>query len=207
MAERARIFLTGVGGQGTLTATALLARVAVDQRICVVAGEIHGMAQRGGIVESVILLGGWRSPRIDPGEADLLLGFDLLETRRALPYLRPGGSVVSAQDILPPPGVLAGRESVPGREELRAAVQAAAARAWYVPVRRIGLELGAPQIGNAALLGAACATGLLPFGFAALEEGLRRHLPADRAEANITAARLGREAILSCRECPGRNTF
>ena len=74
--KRLRIFFTGVGGQGTLTATTLLARTALDAGQEVVAGEVHGMAQRGGVVESVLLLGGWRSPKLDLGEADILLGFE-----------------------------------------------------------------------------------------------------------------------------------
>ena len=65
MSNRIRIYMTGVGGQGTLTATTLLARVAVAQGVEVVAGEIHGMAQRGGVVESTILLGGWKAPSSD----------------------------------------------------------------------------------------------------------------------------------------------
>ena len=74
MSNRIRIYMTGVGGQGTLTATTLLARVAVAQGVEVVAGEIHGMAQRGGVVESTILLGGWKSPKLGFGEADIVLG-------------------------------------------------------------------------------------------------------------------------------------
>ena len=88
--KRMRIYFTGVGGQGTLTATTLLARTALQAGLDVVAGEVHGMAQRGGVVESVLLLGGWRSPKLDFGEADVLLGFEPLETLRGLPYLRPG---------------------------------------------------------------------------------------------------------------------
>ena len=57
--KRMRIYFTGVGGQGTLTATTLLARTALQAGLDVVAGEVHGMAQRGGVVESVLLLGGW----------------------------------------------------------------------------------------------------------------------------------------------------
>ena len=195
MQNRVRIFLTGVGGQGTLTATTLLARVAVDQGIEVVSGEIHGMAQRGGVVESMVLLGGWKSPKIGLGEADILLGFDILETRRALPYLRKGGAVFSGLELLPPPGVLAGRESAPDLASVKANVALVADKAWYVPVRTIGIELGAPQIGNAALLGAVCASGLLPFGFDALEEGIRRHLPAKQADVNVKAAAMGRDAL------------
>ena len=192
--RRARIFLTGVGGQGTLTATTLLARTAVDQGVEVVAGEIHGMAQRGGVVESMVALGGWKSPKIGPGEADILLGFDLLETQRALPYLRAGGAVFSGLEMLPPPGVLIGREKAPDMAALKAAIEAVADKVWYVPIRAIGVDLGAPQIGNAALLGAVCASGLLPFGFAALEAAMRKHLPARQAEVNLRAACLGRDA-------------
>ena len=195
MQNRVRIFLTGVGGQGTLTATTLLARVAVDQGIEVVGGEIHGMAQRGGVVESMVLLGGWKSPKIGLGEADILLGFDILETRRALPYLRKGGAVFSGLELLPPPGVLAGRETAPDLASVKADVALVADKAWYVPVRTIGIELGAPQIGNAALLGAVCASGLLPFGFDALEEGIRRHLPVKQTEVNLKAAAMGRDAL------------
>ena len=73
---RSRIFFTGVGGQGTLTATTLLARTAMDAGLPVTSGEIHGMAQRGGVVESTLLLGGWQSPVISHGEADIVLGFE-----------------------------------------------------------------------------------------------------------------------------------
>ena len=93
MSKRIRIYMTGVGGQGTLTATTLLARVAVEQGVEVVAGEIHGMAQRGGVVESTVLLGGWKSPKLGFGEADIVLGFEPLETLRGLRYLKQGGVV------------------------------------------------------------------------------------------------------------------
>ena len=83
--EKARIYFTGVGGQGTLTATNLLAHAAMEAGIEAVGGEVHGMAQRGGVVESALLLGGYKSPRLDLGEADIILGFEALETLRGLP--------------------------------------------------------------------------------------------------------------------------
>ena len=110
MSNRIRIYMTGVGGQGTLTATTLLARVAVAQGVEVVAGEIHGMAQRGGVVESTILLGGWKSPKLGFGEADIVLGFEPLETLRGLRYLKQGGVVFSSTDVIPPLSDSGGRE-------------------------------------------------------------------------------------------------
>ena len=186
-----RIFMTGVGGQGTLTATTLLAKIALDQGLEVVSGEVHGMAQRGGVVESALLIGGWRSPRIAFGEADLLLGFEPLETLRALPYLALGGRVFSSSESLPPIGVALQKELYPDLDELRAKVRAVAQDALFLPCQSLGRKAGSLQSGNSALLGAACAAGVFPFGMEALEAGITKHLPARIAEVNLQAARLG----------------
>ena len=130
--------MTGVGGQGTLTATTLLARVAVAQGVEVVAGEIHGMAQRGGVVESTILLGGWKSPKLGFGEADIVLGFEPLETLRGLRYLKQGGVVFSSTDVIPPLSVSAGREVAPGLDAVEQAVRDRASSAWFLPCRSMG---------------------------------------------------------------------
>ena len=193
--NRVRIFLTGVGGQGTLTATTLLANTALAQGLSVVSGEIHGMAQRGGVVESTVLIGGYASPRISQGEADIVLGFEPLETMRALPYLAPGGIVLSSSDAIPPVGVSSGGESYPEFTQIQDAVNQQAARAWFLPCRALGAQAGSSQSGNTALLGAACAVGVLPFGVAALEEAVRKFLPAKLVEVNLKALALGVAAV------------
>ena len=199
MSNRIRIYMTGVGGQGTLTATTLLARVAVAQGVEVVAGEIHGMAQRGGVVESPILLGGWKSPKLGFGEADIVLGFEPLETLRGLRYLKQGGVVFSSTDVIPPLSVSAGREVAPGLDAVEQAVRDRASSAWFLPCRSMGIELGSAQCGNNILLGALCASGLLPFGFEALEEGIRTFMPAKLVDVNLKAAERGREILASSR--------
>jgi indolepyruvate ferredoxin oxidoreductase beta subunit len=195
MSKGLRIYLTGVGGQGTLTATTLLSRTALDQGIDVVSGEIHGMAQRGGVVESTVLLGGWLSPRIDHGEADILVGFELLETLRALPYLAPAGCVFSAEEFVPPPGVSMGREKLPDREEIQRQVRAAAARSWFLPLQTLGREAGSVRSGNSAMLGALCAAGGLPFGPQALEKSIRKHLSPRLVDVNLRALERGVRAV------------
>jgi indolepyruvate ferredoxin oxidoreductase beta subunit len=195
MNGRLRIYLTGVGGQGTLTATTLLSRTVLDQGLDVVSGEIHGMAQRGGVVESTVLVGGWLSPGIYHGEADVILGFEPLETLRALPYLAPSGCVLSSEEFVPPPGVSMGRESLPDMEYIRERVRTVAARAWFLPIQTLGREAGAVQSGNTAMLGALCAVGCLPFGPQALEESIRRRLPARLVEVNLRALELGVRAV------------
>jgi indolepyruvate ferredoxin oxidoreductase beta subunit len=197
MDTRLRIYLTGVGGQGSLTATTLLARLALDQGLPVVSGEVHGMAQRGGVVESTVLLGGWQSPTLSPGEADILLGFEPLETLRALPYLKTGGAVFSATEFLPPSSVSTGKAGLPSLSSIREAVRAVASRAWFLPIRGIGAEAGSTQSGNAALLGALCASGLLPFGLDALTTAIRAYFPAKIVPFNLAAAAKGAEQAMS----------
>ena len=193
---RVRIYLTGVGGQGTLTATTLLARTALDQGIEVVSGEIHGMAQRGGVVESTVLLGGFYSPRISFGEADILLGFEPLETLRALPYLRKGGYVFSNEDMMQPVSVSAGMDTYPSLAEIKKSVGSVATRAWFLPCRDCGLRAGSVQSGNTALLGAVCASGLLPFGLDALREGIQKFLPPKLVDVNLAALENGSQMVV-----------
>lgn len=193
--NRVRIFLTGVGGQGTLTATTLLANTALAQGLEVVSGEIHGMAQRGGVVESTVLIGGYASPRIGWGEADIILGFEPLETIRALPYLAPGGIVLSSVDPLAPVGVSSGGDSYPDLENIKDTVRKLATQAWFLPCRELGAKAGSSQSGNTALLGAACAVGVLPFGVEALEAAVRKFLPPKLVEVNLKALALGVEAV------------
>ena len=192
MQKRMRIFFTGVGGQGTLTATTLLARTALEAGLDVVAGEVHGMAQRGGVVESVMLLGGWRSPKLDYGEADVLLGFEPLETLRALPYLQPGGAIFSSSDPLPPLSVALGKAEYPDMQHIMEKARQVAGQCHFVPCRELGLQAGSVQSGNTVLLSVVCASGVLPFGVDALEAAIKKFLPPKLQESNIKALELGK---------------
>ena len=174
--KRMRIYFTGVGGQGTLTATTLLAR----------------MAQRGGVVESVLLLGGWRSPKLDFGEADVLLGFEPLETLRGLPYLRPGGTWFSSSDPLPPVSVSLGQAGYPDMAYIEEQTRLVAGQCRFIPCRELGLRAGSAQSGNTVLLSAVCASGVLPFGVDALETAIKKFLPAKLQESNLKALELGK---------------
>jgi len=193
--QRARIFFTGVGGQGTLTATKLVSLTALDEGLPVTSGEIHGMAQRGGVVESTVLIG-YLSPKITHGEADVLLGFELLESLRALCYLKPGGKLVSNSQSLPPLSVATGKAGYPKLDDVRAKAQAVASQALFLPCRTLAEEAGAAQSANTVLLGAACTIGALPFGMNALERSVRKYLKPALAEVNLKALELGAKAAL-----------
>ncbi|AMK12360.1 MAG: indolepyruvate oxidoreductase subunit beta [Pseudodesulfovibrio sp.] len=194
--KKIRIFMTGVGGQGTLTATTLLAKTVLSQGLPVTSGEIHGMAQRGGVVESTVLIG-CKSPKIGLGEADILLGFEPMETMRALPYLKQGGLVVSSTEYLPPLSVAMGKMDCPTIDDIKKAVSACTSKAYYMANQSIGLEAGAVQSGNVAMLGALCAAGELPFGPEALEATIKATLPAKIQAVNLKALELGVKALNS----------
>lgn len=189
-----RIFMTGVGGQGTLTATTLLAQTVLSQGLPVTSGEIHGMAQRGGVVESTVLIG-CKSPKIGHGEADILIGFEPMETARAMPYLKPGGLVLSSTEFMPPLSVAMGKLECPSIESIMETIKGCTDKAYYMPSQSIGLEAGAVQAGNVAMLGAICAAGELPFGPEALEATIKANLPEKIQAVNLKALELGVKAL------------
>lgn len=193
--QRHRVFLTGVGGQGTLTSTRLLALAAMDAGLDVVSGEIHGMAQRGGVVESTVLMGGFHSPKISPGEAGILLGFEPLEALRALSMLRQGGFAAVNTDPIPPLSSSLEREPYPSLETLCAPIREWAGKAVFVPCHTLGVKAGNPQSANTVLLGAACAAGAFPFGMEAMEAAIKKHLPPKIVDVNLAALRLGADAL------------
>lgn len=190
-----RILLAGVGGQGTLTATNLLALMAMDKNIPVTSGEIHGMAQRGGVVESTLLLGGYLSPRISVAEADILLGFEPLETLRALPYLKPGGLVVSNSEPTPPVAVNLGQETYPSLDAIRDKVHRCAGEMHFIPCKTLGLKAGTVLCANLVLLGGFCATQGGPFDLEDLKQGITAHLPQKIVSINLQAAESGGRAL------------
>lgn len=194
MAERLRIYFSGVGGQGTLTATNLLAHAALLSGYEALAGEVHGMAQRGGVVESFLLLGGWRSPRIDIGEADVVLAFEMLEALRALPRLKPDGSLVVAQMRIPP---LSGpkQKPYPDFNEIKSQISEKVKTCYFLPSEEFIAKLGNVQSSNTAVLAAACAANLIPITTDTLAKAIRETLPAKLHETNLLALELGIKAV------------
>ena len=108
------ILLVGVGGQGILLASEILSEAAMLAGFDVKKSEIHGMSQRGGSVVSHVRYGTEVfSPIVPEGEGDILFGFELMETMRSLPLLKPGGTVVANDLHISPPSVLMGQETYP----------------------------------------------------------------------------------------------
>ena len=147
--------MTGVGGQGTLTATTLLARVAVAQGVEVVAGEIHGMAQRGGDVMSHVRMGNAGEEVFSPlpakGTVDVLIALEPGEAARALPYLKENGLLVVASTGIPP--VMANfKRQTYDPQHLIYDMQAAGVKMVVVDDAELVHRLGEPKALNVMML-------------------------------------------------------
>ena len=120
MNQITNVLLVGVGGQGILLASEILSEAAMLAGFDVKKSEIHGMSQRGGSVVSHVRYGAEVfSPIVPEGEGDILFGFELMETVRSLPLLRPGATVIANDLQISPPSVLMGNETYPEGLALR----------------------------------------------------------------------------------------
>lgn len=155
------VLLCGVGGQGTVLASKLMAAAAMDKGIPVLSAETIGMAQRGGSVTSHVRMGeGLYSPLIGRGQADIILGFEPGEVVRMLPYLREGGFVaVSTRLVRPVTGPLTGTDYT-GLEMLDY-IRSKVRNMITVDADRASADLGSAKVLNVVLLGAAIGSGLL----------------------------------------------
>jgi indolepyruvate ferredoxin oxidoreductase beta subunit len=158
--EHVNIFLTGVGGQGIGTLSEVLVRSCLDAGHNVKSVDTHGLAQRGGIVTSHLKIGPRLfTPRIVAGDADMVIGLELLEAYRgAVNMLKPGGTVVYYDTEYQPIHVRMGRGEYPTHTQFAEVVAAKNGRLIRVYID----DLPDPRMQNIALLGRVSRLGLIP---------------------------------------------
>jgi indolepyruvate ferredoxin oxidoreductase beta subunit len=156
MIKSYNFLLAGVGGQGTILASNLLAEVALVEGYDVKKSEVHGMAQRGGSVNTHVRWDAKRvySPLISLAEADALLVFERAEALRYAEYLKPGGVAIVNRYTIEPITVTSGGAHYPTEEELLTLFAAVTDRLYIVPGTTIADELGNVRASNVVLLGA-----------------------------------------------------
>jgi indolepyruvate ferredoxin oxidoreductase beta subunit len=189
-----RIFLTGVGGQGTLLASRLLGEAALTAGFSPLVSETHGMAQRGGIVVSTVVLGDLVSPLVSPGQADVVLGFEALEAFRALDRCHEGTLVIANAAAIVPYPVATGKAQYPpvGRMFELLARQVGALLAFDAGA--LARQAGSPLAVNMVLLGALAATERLPFSAEAILTVVRTRTNPKFLDSNLQAFQLGAAA-------------
>ena len=192
--ETKRLIIVAVGGQGNLLASKVLGEAALLSNIPVRMSEIHGMAQRGGVVESALVFGEGESTIISDGEADVLVGFEPSETLRALNKCNANTVVISNTSPLPPFTVAIGRGVYPDIDELQRLIQAKTAKLIAFNGIELAKEAGNVMSLNIVLLGALIQTGILPLSLESVKEAIQTTTKQAFLESNLKAFELGFQA-------------
>lgn len=190
------IVLTGVGGQGTILATRTISMAAIEMGYELRSTESLGMAQRGGSVISHLRFGDEIfSPIVPDGEADVLLGFELIETVRWINKLKKGGTAIINTTVVPPYEVLSGELNLE-QEKLQNYIKASDAKVALFDMTALAIEAGSFRATNAVLLGAFAARGGSPLEAKLLREVMAGLVPPKMTDVNKLAFDLGHEACL-----------
>ena len=181
------ILLCGVGGQGTILAADLLARAALAAGQQVKVSEIHGMAQRGGSVTTVVRFGESVGSMVaDKGSCDCVVSFETTEALRNISFLAEDGFLLVNDEAIKPLTVLTGKAQMPpqARKKLEAA------GATLIPATDLTKEAGTAKASNVVLLGALSTR--LDFSPESWEKVIAGRVPERFVEVNIQAFRAGR---------------
>lgn len=189
-----RIVFVGVGGQGNLLASNLLGQAALDMGIPVVVSEIHGMAQRGGVVESAVLLGGAKSPIVSNGEADVVVSFEPLETLRILGRCNKATLVITNAQPLPPFTVAVGQGKYPAVDEMLGKMQAKVDKVIALRGNDLAEQAGNVLSLNMVMLGALIGSGATPVTEEVMKKTIGTSTKKAFLESNLKAFDLGKEA-------------
>jgi indolepyruvate ferredoxin oxidoreductase, beta subunit len=193
--DNCRVCFTGVGGQGTLLATMVLAEAAIHAGHNVLASEVHGMAQRGGVVESTVMIGDIKSPIISDGEADVLVGFEPLETYRAMRKCSADSVVISNRVPIMPFGVSIGKSDYPDVDKMFAFIGGRVKTLVTLDAQKLARNAGAALSANVVMMGALARSKAVPVPKEAFEETLRTKTKEKFVEINLKAFALGFDTL------------
>ena len=188
------IFLSGVGGQGTILASNILGEVFLKTGYDVKKSEVHGMAQRGGDVTTHFRFGKKvYSPLIKYGDVDFLISFELLEAARYINWVKPEGKVIINKQEILPPTVSLGQMAYPNDIE-KTFKKYFRNHVWIVNGQEIARKLGNIQAANVVLVGA------FSNFFPEIKEeqwtnAIKELLAAKLHELNLRAFHEGRKAL------------
>jgi indolepyruvate ferredoxin oxidoreductase, beta subunit len=189
------IVFSGVGGQGVVVLSDIYCEAAMLDGFDVAKAEIHGMAQRGGSIVAYARIGSKvESPLIETGKADAIVGFEILETARALPMLKKNGTVIVNMKYIPPNCMVAGAK--PKKTEDLMSLLRARALVYEVEGGGIAEKLGNMLVVNTVLLGALSALPEIPVKVESFQQAIAGKLKEKYISLNLKAFQLGRDSVL-----------
>ena len=194
MKEKINIVLTGVGGQGVITAANILGKAAVKAGVNVFVSEVHGMAQRGGSVNCTVRLGDVSGPLVPAGSASAMLSMEPSEALRYIQYTNKKTKIIT--DILPviPFTVATGDEKYPELEKIFKELEKYGVL-YKIDAVKLAKEAGALITKNVVMLGALAGTEILPFKSDILLDTILESVPKKYKDLNKKAFELGFKTI------------
>jgi indolepyruvate ferredoxin oxidoreductase, beta subunit len=188
------ILIVGIGGQGTILASNILGEACLIENRHIRGAETHGMAQRGGSVESHIRIDGEFGPLIPPGQADLLISFDLLEALRYSHYLKNGATMVVNRHLVLPTSVYTQKLTAPSEDNIIETLKKQ--KLCLLDADQLATSAGSPLSANVVMLGAASRS--MPLKPASLLEAVKRLVPKKTIDTNVRAFEAGRDSGGKC---------
>ena len=192
------VLVTGVGGQGVVLASDIIAETAMQAGYDVKKTDTLGMAQRGGAVVSHVRLAEkvW-SPLIEEGAVDLLLAFEKMEAARWSHYISPGAIVIINNYEQPPSSVSLGQEKYPTDEDIKTALKRRTDEIYFIDANRTAQELGNVRTLNILMLG--CFSVFAPLDIQVWRDSIAKRMPENIRDINLKAFEQGRKEIESVR--------
>jgi len=187
------IIIAGIGGQGTILLSNIIGEAGVIEGRSMRSAETHGMAQRGGSIECQVRIDQEYGCQIAPGNADLMISFDLLEAARFAHYMKPHGTVVTNKEYTLPTSVFVQSLPDPRAEILLSAFDTQSV--LLIDARTLAKQAGTVLTLNVVLLGAA--SRFIPLKEESLREAISRRVPEKSKEMNLSAFDHGRSATQS----------
>jgi len=190
------VVITGVGGQGILTAANLLGWAALQAGYKVRVGEVHGMSQRFGSVIAYVRFGeDVYGAMVPEGKADVILAFEPVEALRYINYLREGGLVIANSNPIPPVQVSMGLATYPSMEEIKRIIEEDfKGKLITLDAEKLALEAGNVITTNVVLIGALTQTPGFPLSAEHVKEVIRLSVPRKAVDVNMRAFELGVKA-------------
>jgi len=188
--------IVGVGGQGILTSSQVLGKAALDKDLDVFMSEVHGMAQRGGVVVTTVKIADKvYSPLLGEGEADVILSFEPIEAYRAIEKASKDTWIVTNTSPQVPFTVSVGKEEYPDLDELFESLEKETDRLIKIDAEKLAKEAGAAITQNIVMVGALTATGALPLSKEEMLDSIRDNVPEKFVDINEKAFELGYESV------------
>jgi len=191
------LIIAGVGGQGSVLASHILASAAIRDGLRARVGETFGAAMRGGAVASHVRIGGEVSaPLVQEDGAEVVLALEPLEgLRNAVKFLAPGGLLLTNIRSWMPVDVNIGRASYPDMDAIKDAIEKLGGKVIEIDATSLAQRAGDVRTMNVVMLGALAATGKLPISIDTLKQIVKENVPPKTIDVNLRAFELGLDAI------------